>query len=724
MGDASDYFLKNKDWVAKKNLTKPIKLLIDGKQVDLDKNTDQIMQYFYKKTPDFLFLPKYDKVSKQKIKCAKQLKHNLYDIKGDGNFIELPLDINWSVDPLNDRNWQYEFHSLKFIRCFMNGYNEFKDPWYLYQMKFVLTDWLQDNFKPDFPSKEFSWYNHTIPNRLHVFMRIFEFIRRNKALDDSFTQTALRAIYWHARILAEEKPLYMKNHNHGLAQSYALFQASQLFSEFQLSVQWEKIARERLKNEITFALTKEGVHKENSPGYHDWVAPYCAEINQFAKHYTGKSITKNVKKLKNSGLKFITAITRPDGTLPIIGDTIEGKPTKPGYTDIETLSYYPYFQYVHSRGKDGHKPQQTIFQFPESGYYIYRDKWDKVEENTATQLILKCGFLAIGHRHNDDGNILLYGLGEDWLIDTGIYGYKYDKYRKYATSASAHNISFPYAFKEKYLSDSYLMKELEKRFSVYKNDWGIIESDENHAICKSHMFDGFTYTRKLKITGERTFALRDSLIQENNESQKKQVFMTTFRVPDDKEVYINPEKKIIMVSNTLTSAGLEIHYNKNFKNINLYRGEYGEITSLKTSKWQNMKPVKTITFVDYNKSYAADYELKLVKYPSLKGFYGLPINNNILDEYETRILIQDHDKDIIFSVKSKLKNVKVAFYLYKDNKKIGSRGYSKNFSYKLDKQKYGAGKYRVFYFIIDEKEIYPGKAKKIESGFSKYVTVQ
>lgn len=723
VGNASDYFLKNKEWVAKKNLTKPIKIIINGEEVDLDQDTDKIITYFENKPFDYFFLSKSDKILKKRLECSKQNKKNIYDMQDDGRLIELPSNLTWSEDPFKDRNWQFELHSFKFTQCLLSGYTAFKDEWYLNRLKFMVSDWWHDNFKSDFPSKEFSWYNHTIPNRLNEFLRIFELLRRNNALDENFTRVSLRAIYWHARILAEEKPLYMKNHNHGLVQSYVLFEVSQLFPEFTLSQRWEEIARKRLENEVSFALTSEGVHKENSPGYHMWVAPYCAKINKFSKHYTGKSITKNANNLENGGLKFITTITRPDGTLPIIGDTLEGKRPKAEYPDVKNLSFYPYFQYVVSNGNEGEKPKQTVSQFPESGYYIYRDKWDDKGEDTATQLILKCSFLAIGHRHNDDGNILLYGLGEDWLVDTGIYGYKYDEYRKYATSASAHNISFPYSEKVSYLSDNILTKSLDKRFGIYKNNWGLIESDNNHVICESHMFSRYTYKRTMKITGKRSFNLTDSLIPETSEVDNN-VFLTIFRVPDNKKIYINTTSKIVLAINTSGTAGLEIKYKKPFKNITLFHGENDGITSLKTSEWQKMKPIKTIAFIDQNKSYSANFELSLIKSPSLEGFKELPVDNNALDKYTTRVLIQEDDKNIIFLLKPKSENVQIAFYVYKDNKRIDTQWYSKNLSYKLEKQKFGKGKYKVGYFIISDTEKKPTKSEKKESGYSKVIEVK
>ncbi len=89
-----------------------------------------------------------------------------------------------------------------------------------------------------------------------------------------------------------------------------------------------------------------------------------------------------------------------------------------------------------------------------------------------------------------------------------------------------------------------------------------------------------------------------------------------------------------------------------------------------------------------------------------------------------RILINDKNDSIDFTVKPKSKNVTVAFYLYKDGKRIDTQWYSKNFSYKLDKQKYGKGKYKVAYFIVSNNEKGPAKSEKKESGYSKVIEIK
>ncbi len=708
--------LENLEWLKSENLTTPITLNINNKILDLDLNTNEIIEYYHAKLSDYYFLP-LNQVSQKNKDCAINLKKNLYRLRSPDKLVELPDNLTWSEDPFNDRNWEYWFHSWNFTNCLLDGYTAFQDSWYLDRLKWLVTDWWQDNYKPNFPSL-FSWNDLSTANRLHETLRIFEFLRRQNELDIAFTQVVLRAIYWHSRILAEEKPLYIKNHNHGMVQSRILFESSQIMSEFLLSSDWEKAGRERLKNENDFALTSNGVQKENSPSYHRWVTVFVANSNNFVEHYTGKPIVNNSKQLQEGGLRFLTVITKPDGTLPVLGDTIKGTSPRVRYPNQKELPSFSSYLYMITRGAEGIKPVQTTSIFKESGYFIYRDKWDDPKQNISTQLILKCGFLARGHRHNDDGNILLYGFGEDWLIDAGIYGYESNKYRSYVISPSAHNISFPYEAKDNSPWDYKKTNSLSTRFKSYANNWGLIEANDNSALCESHMFVGLTYKRALEITGDRSFRLTDSLIPERLENNSNKKFITAFKVPDDKTIFINTKNKALMVLNATGTAGLRINYYKDFQNIKVYRGEGGDITSLETTDWLKMAPAKTVSFISSGSSFAATFDLELIKSPVLKGFEKIQIGRK-----KTQVTAKEEKSYFSFFVKQDWGKVKVAFYLYKDGERVDTKWYSEDFLYTVSKETYGDGEYYIKYFLIDKNDENPSKAKKIETGYSKNITI-
>ena len=89
--------------------------------------------------------------------------------------------------------------------------------------------------------------------------------------------------------------------------------------------------------------------------------------------------------------------------------------------------------------------------------------------------------------------------------------------------------------------------------------------------------------------------------------------------------------------------------------------------------------------------------------------------------------IREKDKEIEFVLKpnnERVGNIRVAYYLFKGNERIDVKWYSESYSYLLEKAKYGSGQYRIQYFIVDKSHKEPGKAKKLEQGYSAYVDVK
>jgi len=98
----------------------------------------------------------------------------------------------------------------------------------------------------------------------------------------------------------------------------------------------------------------------------------------------------------------------------------------------------------------------------------------------------------------------------------------------------------------------------------------------------------------------------------------------------------------------------------------------------------------------------------------------IPVHNS-----KVKVEIKNNTDKIIFHVFSKQtkKNLKVAFYLFKDGVRVDKQWYSENFTYTLNKQKYGSGKYRIKYFIITGNVNNPSKKKEKETGYSKYILI-
>ncbi len=84
---------------------------------------------------------------------------------------------------------------------------------------------------------------------------------------------------------------------------------------------------------------------------------------------------------------------------------------------------------------------------------------------------------------------------------------------------------------------------------------------------------------------------------------------------------------------------------------------------------------------------------------------------------------KEDDSQIVFTVEQRNRDTRIAFYLYRDGERIDTKWYGKDFSYRLNKQKYGKGKYQIQYFIINGNIENPNDIKEKEIGYSKQVVL-
>ena len=160
----------------------------------------------------------------------------------------------------------------------------------------------------------------------------------------------------------------------------------------------------------------------------------------------------------------------------------------------------------------------------------------------------------------------------------------------------------------------------------------------------------------------------------------------------------------------------EIEHYKKFSNTNtkIYYSIEDNILFMKSDKFFNEVHLKFLTdnnhFFDGIISASKAMELPHNWYVwvfsnKIKGVNSLRIKINEVTQdkvFRDQVLVRDNNNFIEFNLKLKSQNVIVAFYLYKNNKRVDTQWYSKNFSYKLDKGKFGKGKYKIRYFTVGE----------------------
>ncbi len=365
-----------------------------------------------------------------------------------GPFPGVKYCLDWNQDPLNNRSWQWRWGSLSALAYLIAFHAESGDQRALEIGMELISNW-KDMFISSDPTdtdlNEFVWHDHGTALRAEHILWFYCYAQDIEftALVNDKELNILNLMHRHGEILARDT-FYSEHTNHGLEQARVLMLlASSARSLWDEAPAWEAVALCRLSSELNFAYTEEGVHVENSPAYHIFVFKvFISIIQEFDKDELGELSTEFMSKAKLI-LDYITHVLRPDGLTPIIGDSEKLRPTDSFRALLGKTEEYRKFLYSFSGGKAGKKPTSTFKVCPISGYAIFRDRWENSDNfKNIVHLIFKGGALSQYHRQQDEGNIILYAYGEDWLIDSGMYNYNNsDPVRRYMRSRRAHNVA-------------------------------------------------------------------------------------------------------------------------------------------------------------------------------------------------------------------------------------------------------------------------------------------
>ncbi len=335
------------------------------------------------------------------------------------NFADTYIDVqNFDWFSLKkDRNWWWQLQSLPFLGWYINSFDlQSKDERLRYMgccLEAVKNWCIKSNGNDKSP---LVWHDHASAFRLRNISNFLAycdsvgFEKNNKTKIDLLEPLISVHLEW----LQKDKN-YSKHTNHGFDQAMIALKVSLMFLIENCEFYREK-NKARLEDEIAFAFTSEGVHKENSPGYQKMMLARLKQLN-LLKVLGAEDVYLFGKKYVDNAEFFLRAITLPNGYLPMIGDT-KGNDKGLGYVQKNVIDF---------------------LLFLESGYIIVRG----VVLNKDFHLIFKASHLSHYHRHDDDLSIHLYFDGKVLLGDGGLGSHnEKDKKRIALRSPTSHNVPY------------------------------------------------------------------------------------------------------------------------------------------------------------------------------------------------------------------------------------------------------------------------------------------
>ncbi len=538
------------------------------------------------------------------------LDNQLWNAGGYYQPVNLTLPMDWTIDPFKDRTWKWFLHQFEFAKGLL-AYDLAHDVQSGFELlKEYVQSWA-DSYLNDLSDTDSAWHDHGTALRARNLLLLLAYMQCRNMDNSQFFSELTNILSKHIQVLLEDS-FYSKGTNHGLDQNIVLFE---LLKELQGKVMIDgaiEKASARVNYEISKAFAADGGHIENSAAYLTFGLKQAVDALHIGYAYDGKnSLIKMPIGMLERATTALTHTTRPDGKLPLIGDTCDYR-VRDIFRDMKPDNYQQ-FLYSINKGARGTIPESTDLVLTESGWAIFRSTWEADEHNEFTNqlhCVFKCGFLSNYHRHDDDLSFVLFNKGKDWIVEGGLYKHsRTDPYRLYFRSAKAHNISMPFRSKA-----TRMLEDSKETGIVSFERFGNISTVRAH----SSMFTGYRSTRELQYNRENNkITITDIIIPISTERErhidqllqtKSVTYVTRFLVPEEKTVIFEQRNGICRIKDgndilSITCIG-------DLPKFKITVGQTNpDINGWISHRPNKLKPCQVIEFFHYGRTLDMRYEL-------------------------------------------------------------------------------------------------------------------
>lgn len=405
--------------------------------------------------------------------------------------------VNWHLDPLSRREWPKKFYTEMKFYGRQDGELELpgdvKNVWELNRHHHFTvlgkTYWLtgEERFAAEVLAQCESWivqnpflWGVNWTSALEVAMRSlswiwgYVFCLQSENMSPARHARIMRMLNLHGHYIHRHLSFFTSPYNHLVGEAAALFFLGTLFPEFKEAEQWRENGWNILCEEVTKQFHRDGASVEQAMSYHHFTLGLYLQAMLLAER-NGRAVPAHMRERLEQALAFSMASVQPDGRHPMIGDNDNafafyfGEKAAWDFREYLALGALLYdrgdfkttaAQYHEAclwlLGPESFEqfealaavpPQHTSIILAESGYAIFRDRW----QNGEHYVIFDCGPQSHGlfadenvstaHGHADPLSINLCAHGRPFLIDAGMLTYNGDLlWQNYFRSGKAHNV--------------------------------------------------------------------------------------------------------------------------------------------------------------------------------------------------------------------------------------------------------------------------------------------
>lgn len=410
--------------------------------------------------------------------------------------------LKWNIDFKTGFIWENQYYKdIKIIDVFNNA--DVKIPWELSRFQHIFTlgkayliernekyafefmneieDWIENN-----PVEMSVNWTCTMDVSIRAVNWIagYYFFMNSKIIHEKFRIKFNKILYLHGRYIyknLENKGSHTGNHY--LSNIAGLIWLGLYFNNHE---KWLSFGLIELEKEMFKTVNTDGTNYEASTAYHRLVAEIFLLTTILCKKNSitfSKSYLQRLEKM----CEFIMDICKPNGNSPLIGDMDDGRFVI--ITDYLSWNRKDFRYILAIAGEFFDRDDYRFFgkEYMENALWCIDNIKERIDYTSASKskaykqggyyilkndsfyCVIRCGELSMrgegGHSHNDQLSFELNVLGQDFIIDPGIYVYTADyKMRNLYRSTSVHNTLYIEGLEQNEFNDLELFRMKEQTF--------------------------------------------------------------------------------------------------------------------------------------------------------------------------------------------------------------------------------------------------------------------
>jgi hypothetical protein len=263
----------------------------------------------------------------------------------------------------------------------------------------------------------FLWDDHATAARIPVLIKFWRLYRSRPDFDPRVARTVLQLLARSGKLLAKPSH-YTFRTNHGVMQNLALLYLCISFPKLPNVDNGCRTAIDRLSEQMGHFVNAEGVVLEHSAGYHAFGMELLGMIFRcltLLDRPIPSDWTDKYRKVR----AYYANLRRPDGTLPMYGDTGSNI-----WAPLVTVPDESGRAAALQRARDW-RPEKPFNLFPVAGHAIWwrgLEKWPEPRD-VAQTVVTWSNFRGHGHKLADELSVVLWSGGQTWVTNSGYWPY-------------------------------------------------------------------------------------------------------------------------------------------------------------------------------------------------------------------------------------------------------------------------------------------------------------